>query len=369
MYAKTHSPQFAILPSLNKRSKSAHNRCYVNSSIVKMRLDFPRLPRRGCRGEIQSLALAALACHRALAPCEAATIRCVSPGNTHIAREQLHHIFPFHFCVVLGRPDLELDERDEVTLCERREGDESKNQALDTSWLSAARAVQSPNQRSVESRTVASMHACYAPCMRRAVVFMTIVIALAMKCGGTVNPTECESSVGPFTSPLDVPFDVNFGTAITTWTCEPASFPPVCSTGWTQLDIVFTPGATGCPSNWIPGTGGDGITQSDVSLLWLGVQIPTGGSFVGTYTATSGLWDNGFELGYLGPFIVSAVLVKGTDVENGTFPAIGAGGTITISKSIPGQDIAGTFDANFADGTHLSGAFDVPFCTSSCFAK
>ena len=30
---------------------------------------------------------------------------------------QVHHIFPFHYCVALGRPDLELDERNLITLC------------------------------------------------------------------------------------------------------------------------------------------------------------------------------------------------------------------------------------------------------------
>lgn len=32
---------------------------------------------------------------------------------------QVHHIIPFHFCVLLGRPELELDERNLITLCER----------------------------------------------------------------------------------------------------------------------------------------------------------------------------------------------------------------------------------------------------------
>ena len=31
---------------------------------------------------------------------------------------QVHHIMPFHFCVLLGRPELELDGRNLVTLCE-----------------------------------------------------------------------------------------------------------------------------------------------------------------------------------------------------------------------------------------------------------
>lgn len=40
-------------------------------------------------------------------------VACRHPG----ARVEVHHIFPFHFCVALGRPDLELDERNLVTLC------------------------------------------------------------------------------------------------------------------------------------------------------------------------------------------------------------------------------------------------------------
>jgi hypothetical protein len=40
-------------------------------------------------------------------------VACRHPG----APVCVHHIFPFHFCVALGRPDLELDERNLVTLC------------------------------------------------------------------------------------------------------------------------------------------------------------------------------------------------------------------------------------------------------------
>ena len=35
---------------------------------------------------------------------------------------QAHHIFPFHYCIRLGRPDLELDPRNLVTLCETESG-------------------------------------------------------------------------------------------------------------------------------------------------------------------------------------------------------------------------------------------------------
>jgi hypothetical protein len=40
-------------------------------------------------------------------------VACVHPG----ARVDVHHVFPFHLCILVGRPDLELDERNLVTLC------------------------------------------------------------------------------------------------------------------------------------------------------------------------------------------------------------------------------------------------------------
>lgn len=35
---------------------------------------------------------------------------------------QVHHVNPFHYCIALGRPDLELDPRNLVSLCETEEG-------------------------------------------------------------------------------------------------------------------------------------------------------------------------------------------------------------------------------------------------------
>jgi len=43
---------------------------------------------------------------------------CLKPG----APVQVHHIFPFHFCIALGRPDLELDPRNLITLCQSKAG-------------------------------------------------------------------------------------------------------------------------------------------------------------------------------------------------------------------------------------------------------
>lgn len=43
---------------------------------------------------------------------------CCAPGTNTSAGLQVHHMFPFHYCVALGRPDLELDERNLITLCE-----------------------------------------------------------------------------------------------------------------------------------------------------------------------------------------------------------------------------------------------------------
>lgn len=49
--------------------------------------------------------------------CVACSERQRKPGTT-----QVHHVYPFHICVALGRADLELDPRNLMTLCERRGG-------------------------------------------------------------------------------------------------------------------------------------------------------------------------------------------------------------------------------------------------------
>jgi hypothetical protein len=43
---------------------------------------------------------------------------------------QVHHIIPFHYVVALGRPDLELDERNLIVLCETEEGHVEQNHHL-----------------------------------------------------------------------------------------------------------------------------------------------------------------------------------------------------------------------------------------------
>lgn len=40
---------------------------------------------------------------------------CAKPDKGEM---QVHHKIPFHFCIALGRDDLELDERNLITLCE-----------------------------------------------------------------------------------------------------------------------------------------------------------------------------------------------------------------------------------------------------------
>lgn len=44
---------------------------------------------------------------------EPACAACGTSGNLNV-----HHILPFHFCILLGRPELELDQRNLITLCE-----------------------------------------------------------------------------------------------------------------------------------------------------------------------------------------------------------------------------------------------------------
>lgn len=43
---------------------------------------------------------------------------------------QAHHIFPFHYCIALGRPDLELDFRNLISLCETEKGKPAQDHHL-----------------------------------------------------------------------------------------------------------------------------------------------------------------------------------------------------------------------------------------------
>lgn len=50
--------------------------------------------------------------------------QCVACIVKSVAHVQIHHRFPFHYCIALGRPDLELDMRNLITLCEFAKGPE-----------------------------------------------------------------------------------------------------------------------------------------------------------------------------------------------------------------------------------------------------
>lgn len=53
-----------------------------------------------------------------------------APGSNIGAAVQVHHQFPFHYCIALGRPDLELDDRNLITLCETEAGKPGENHHL-----------------------------------------------------------------------------------------------------------------------------------------------------------------------------------------------------------------------------------------------
>ena len=67
-------------------------------------------------------------------------VACVSEG----APVEVHHIVPFHVCIALGRPDLELDERNLITLCGAGEGSADHHLLLGhlDDWESMNSAVQ-----------------------------------------------------------------------------------------------------------------------------------------------------------------------------------------------------------------------------------
>ena len=54
----------------------------------------------------------------------------------------MHHIFPFHYCIALGRPDLELDERNLITLCGKNRDGVGENHRL---WIGHLDNFQTSN--------------------------------------------------------------------------------------------------------------------------------------------------------------------------------------------------------------------------------
>ncbi len=172
--------------------------------------------------------------------------------------------------------------------------------------------------------------------------------------------------MGPYTAPLNPPFQVAFGTVIPDSAFDLTQSPPpaFATSAWTQLNIFLTPDATACPSPWL-NDGAFPETDHDVRLLWLAVQAPTSSPFTGTYQA----FGEASPFGDQGPFIVSGLLAKGTMLVNGFTSAEWATGSISITRYVDGKEVAGSFDAQFPDGTHLTGSFDLPVCVPACGAQ
>jgi hypothetical protein len=67
---------------------------------------------------------------------------CCKPNGRRLGPVQVHHIFPFHYCMALGRPDLELDERNLITLCGKSHDGIGENHHL---WIGHLDNFQSSN--------------------------------------------------------------------------------------------------------------------------------------------------------------------------------------------------------------------------------
>ncbi len=97
--------------------------------------------------------------HRKLQP---TCVACASGTNTS-AGLQVHHIFPFHYCIALGRPDLELDQRNLITLCEDEPGKPGQDHHLLVGHLddfqSSNLAVVDDAQQSFHGMTAAQIRA------------------------------------------------------------------------------------------------------------------------------------------------------------------------------------------------------------------
>jgi len=75
---------------------------------------------------------------------------------------QVHHVFPFHYCVALGRPDLELDPRNLITLCESEQGEAGDNHHLLIGHLDDFRS----SNLDVETDATATFHGMAAAAIR-----------------------------------------------------------------------------------------------------------------------------------------------------------------------------------------------------------
>ena len=67
---------------------------------------------------------------------------CCKPNGRKPGPLQVHHIFPFHYCIALGRADLELDERNLITLCGKSHDGIGENHHL---WIGHLDNFQSSN--------------------------------------------------------------------------------------------------------------------------------------------------------------------------------------------------------------------------------
>ncbi len=67
---------------------------------------------------------------------------CCLPNMQFNIGLQVHHIFPFHYCIALGRADLELDERNLITLCGKSPCGRGENHHL---WVGHLDNFQSSN--------------------------------------------------------------------------------------------------------------------------------------------------------------------------------------------------------------------------------
>ncbi len=54
-------------------------------------------------------------------------LACGKSATNSQVKLQVHHIFPFHYCIALGRPDLELGQRNLITLREDEAGHPADN--------------------------------------------------------------------------------------------------------------------------------------------------------------------------------------------------------------------------------------------------
>jgi len=189
------------------------------------------------------------------------------------------------------------------------------------------------------------------------------VAAVTSACSSHINNAPCEPQIAqPAVGGGDLGFTPQHATVFV------SSAPSAqCVSCAITLNVLMTEAANGCPTDW-----GTNPNHDALDGMWIGAVVQSGvPAFVGTYPvlpcpgcAPIPGGDSAGTAGLNGSFIAKVQIPHGADYVSGP-EGMGpsdasysyASGTIVITSFVENTSASGSYDAQFADGTHVSGDF------------